>query len=260
MSRAGAFLPLAQLRPGDAFPPLEAAWPARSPAPGLLAVGGALDAATLRRAYAGAIFPWFSPGEPLLWWSTDPRMVLPVQQFRLRRSLRQAIRRFRATPGCELRFDSAFAQVMQACASAPRPGQTGTWITPEMRAAYTDLHAEGAAHSVELWAQGELVAGLYLVSLGRAVFGDSMFTRVRDGSKIALAALVAFCRAHGLPLIDCQQNTAHLASLGAAEMPRARFAAQVAALSQQSAPRWQFEPQLWRELEPPAAVQQQESA
>ena len=240
--------PLAVLAPGDEFPPLSAAWPAHSPAPGLLAVGGALDAATLRRAYAAAVFPWFSPGEPLLWWSTDPRMVLAVERFRLHRSLKRTLQRFRAAPGCEVRFDTAFGQVIRACAGTARAGQSGTWITPGMVAAYEELHAQGLAHSVETWVQGRLVAGLYLVALGRAAFGESMFTRMTDGSKIALAALVAFCRAHGLPLIDCQQNTRHLASLGAAEMPRADFAAQVRHLSAQPGPEWRFAPRLWREL------------
>lgn len=240
--------PLAAIKPGDAFPPLEAAWPADSPAPGLLAVGGALDAATLRRAYAAAIFPWFAPGEPLLWWSPQPRMALAVERFRLHRSLKQALKRFLAAPACEVRFDSAFGRVIRACATVPRPGQSGTWITPQMVAAYEELHAQQLAHSVEVWAGGRLLAGLYLVALGRAVFGESMFTRVTDGSKIALAALVAFCRTHALPLIDCQQNTRHLASLGAAPMPRADFAAQVALLAAQPGPAWRFSPSCWSAL------------
>ena len=125
-------------------------------------------------------------------------------RFRLHRSLKQALKRFLAAPACEVRFDSAFGRVIRACAAVPRPGQSGTWITPQMVAAYEELHAQQLAHSVEVWAEGRLLAGLYLVALGRAVFGESMFTRVTDGSKIALAALVAFCRTHALPLIDCQ--------------------------------------------------------
>lgn len=240
--------PLAILRPGDPFPPLTQAWPAHSPAPGLLAAGGALDTATLRAAYAATVFPWFSPGEPVLWWSPDPRMVLAVERFRLHRSLRRTLKQFRAAPGCHIRFNSAFGAVIRACADMPRPGQSGTWIGPGMVAAYEALHAAGHAHSVETWVNGELVAGLYAVSIGQAVFGESMFTRVSNGSKIALAALVAFCRVHGLPLIDCQQNTAHLASLGAAEMPRADFAAHVARLSAAPAPQWQFDPVYWDAL------------
>ncbi|MDO5624585.1 MAG: leucyl/phenylalanyl-tRNA--protein transferase [Pseudomonadota bacterium] len=242
---------LAVLQPGQAFPPIDAAWDAQSPAPGLVAAGGTLDVPTLRAAYAATIFPWYSEGEPLLWWSPDPRMVLPVSGFRLHRSLRRVLARFRATPGCELRVNTAFDQVMAACAQAPRPGQDGTWISADMRAAYGALHRAGSAHSVETWMHGELVAGLYFVGIGQAVFGESMFTRVPDGSKIALAALVAMCRAQGLPLIDCQQNTQHLAFMGAREMPRAAFAREVARLGAAPAPDWQFETVYWNALLPP---------
>lgn len=239
---------LALLQPGDAFPPLSQAWPQRSPAPGLLAVGGVLDVPTLVAAYSATIFPWFSEGEPLLWWSPDPRMVLDVGRFRLHRSLRRQIQRFRASSACEIRIDSAFDQVIAACAQVRRSGQTGTWIGPEMQAAYRALHRAGHAHSVETWVDGRLVAGLYCVSIGRAVFGESMFTEVSDGSKIALAALVGFSRHHALPLIDCQQVTAHLAFMGAQEMARDAFAAEVAELVPQPAPRWQFEPVYWDEV------------
>ena len=187
-------LPL--LQPGAPFPAADEAWPAQSPAPGLVAVGGALDVPTLRAAYSAGIFPWFSAGEPILWWSTDPRMVLPVAQFRLHRSLRRRVQQFTRDPRCEIRMDGAFAQVMAACAGAPRRGQTGTWIGPAMRAAYEALHTAGHAHSVEVWVDECLVAGLYCVGIGRALFGESMFTTVTDGSKIALAALVAWCRHH----------------------------------------------------------------
>ncbi|WP_333705545.1 leucyl/phenylalanyl-tRNA--protein transferase [Ottowia beijingensis] len=243
---------LALLQPGEPFPPLSQAWPEGSPAPGLIAAGGALDVPTLVAAYTNTIFPWFSEGEPILWWSPDPRMVLQVQQFRLHRSLRKAIQRFRADAACEIRVDTAFDVVIDACAGAWRRGQSGTWIGPEMRAAYAALHRAGHAHSVETWIDGRLCAGLYCVGVGRAVFGESMFTDVPDGSKIALAALVALCRRHGLPLIDCQQNTAHLAFMGAAEMPRADFAAAVQALVPQPAPAWHFEPVYWNALMPPS--------
>lgn len=252
MRRAVKPPPLPLLAPGGPFPPPHQAWPEGSPAPGLLAVGGCLDAPTLLRAYGQGIFPWFGPDEPLLWWCPPRRMVLHTARFRLHRSLRQALRRFARTPGCELRFDSAFAQVMAECASVPRPGQSGTWIVPAMQAAYTELHRQGHAHSVEVWADGQLAAGLYCVNIGRAVFGESMFTRVRDGSKMALAALVAFCRAQGLPLIDCQQNTGHLAFMGAAEMPSADFVAQVRDLAAQPAPRWMFQSVYWDTLLTPA--------
>lgn len=245
--------PLTVLSPGAPFPPTDQAWPAHSAAPGLLAMGGRLDVPTLLRAYAQGIFPWYGADQPLLWWCPPQRMVLRVADFRLHRSLRQTLRRFLNTPGCALRFDSAFAQVMAHCASAPRPGQDGTWIVPAMQAAYTALHQQGHAHSVEVWVHGQLQAGLYCVNLGHAVFGESMFTRITDGSKIALAALVAFCRAKGLPLIDCQQNTAHLAFMGAAEMPGPDFAAQLRQLTPLPAPRWQFQSVYWKTLLPPPA-------
>lgn len=241
---------LALLRAGDAFPPVTQAWPAESPAPGLLAAGGALDVPTLVAAYSNTIFPWFSEGEPILWWSPDPRMVLRVERFRMHRSLRRIIQRFNAADACEIRIDSAFEQVMAACAQVRRPGQSGTWIGPEMHLAYQALHRAGHAHSVETWVDGHLVAGLYCVSIGRAVFGESMFTQVSDGSKIALAALVALCRHHRLPLIDCQQDTPHLAFMGAQPMARADFAAHVAQLVREPAPSWRFEPVYWNEVLP----------
>lgn len=236
------------LQPGDPFPPACAAWPAHSPAPGLVAAGGALNVPSLLAAYGAGLFPWFSAGEPILWWSPDPRMVLAPARFRLHRSLRRRLQRFVQDARCEIRMDSAFDQVITACAQAPRQGQPGTWIGPAMRRAYQALHAAGHAHSVETWVDGRLVAGLYGVGIGRMVFGESMFTTVPDGSKLALAALVAWCRHHGLPLIDCQQQTAHLASLGAAPMPRNAFIEQVQALAGQSAPAWQFKPVYWTEL------------
>jgi len=244
--------PLPWLGPDDPFPPPSSGCGPDSAAPGLLAAGATLDVPRLLQAYAQGIFPWFSAGQPILWWSPDPRMVLPVAEFRLHRSLRRTLQRFRATPGCEVRVDSAFVNVIQACARTPRDGQSGTWIGPAMRAAYAALHRAGHAHSVETWIDGRLCAGLYCVGVGRAVFGESMFTDVPDGSRIALAALVALCRRHGLPLIDCQQNTAHLAFMGAAEMPRADFAAAVQALVPQPAPAWHFEPVYWNALMPPS--------
>jgi leucyl/phenylalanyl-tRNA--protein transferase len=240
---------LALLRPGEPFPPPESAWGPGSPAPGLLAVGGRLDVPTLLAAYRQAVFPWFSEGEPILWWSPDPRMALDVREFRLHRSLRKTLTRFVANPACEIRIDSAFGRVMAHCAAAPRAGQPGTWIVPPMRQAYAELHRAGHAHSVETWIDGQLVAGLYCVALGRAVFGESMFTTVTDGSKLALCALIALCRAHGIPLIDCQQNTPHLAFMGARERSRAWFAAQVEQLAAQPAPAWRagaFDPIYWK--------------
>lgn len=239
------------LKPGDPFPAASRAWDASQPAPGLLAAGGALDTDTLRRAYASGIFPWFSEGQPILWWSTDPRMVLFTDEFRLHRSLRKTVARFVADPRCEVRFDSNFDAVIAACATSDRPGQSGTWIVPPMVAAYRDFHRAGFAHSVETWIDGELVGGLYCVNIGHAVFGESMFTRVPDASKIALAALVAWSRHEGVGMVDCQQNTRHLASLGAREIPRSQFVEQVAHEAARPPVRWQFDPVYWNSILPP---------
>ena len=241
------------LQPGDDFPPVTAGWGRDTPAPGLLAAGGALDVATLKRAYSAGIFPWFGRNEPILWWSIDPRMVLHTQRFKLHPSLRKTLNRFRMDSQCEIRIDSAFSQVIHACSTSARAGQSGTWIVPDMVRAYQALHEAGCAHSVETWVGGELMGGLYAVSMGKAVFGESMFAKATDASKIALAALVGFCRAHDIAMIDCQQNTRHLASLGAAEMPRADFLKQVGQGLAQAAPLWEFQPQYWDELMPQAA-------
>lgn len=230
---------------GQAFPPVECAWGPQSPAPGLLAAGGSLNVATLLQAYRGGIFPWYSAGQPVLWWSPNPRMVLPVAHFRLHRSLKKAIQRFRQTPGCLVSMDRAFAEVIRHCAGTPRAGQNGTWIVPDMVAAYEALHQAGYAHSVETWMDGQLVGGLYCVHVGGMVFGESMFAHRTDASKIALSALVGFCRAQGMDLIDCQQNTSHLASLGAAELPRPDFVAAVAERIARPSAEWHFSPLYW---------------
>jgi leucyl/phenylalanyl-tRNA--protein transferase len=177
-------------------------------------------------------------------------MVLQTADFRLHASLRKTLQKFIRNPKAEIRIDTAFAQVIRACAHAPRSGQSGTWIVADMQAAYIDLHAAGLAHSVETWLDGELVGGLYCVALGRAVFGESMFTRQPDASKIALAALVALCRCNHIQMIDCQQNTRHLASLGAKEIPRAQFAAYVARSQSQPAAAWTFAPVYWNAVLP----------
>jgi leucyl/phenylalanyl-tRNA--protein transferase len=214
----------------------------------LLAAGGALDIHTLVEAYSMGIFPWFSQGQPVLWWSPDPRMVLKTADFKLHRSLRKTLKRFVATPGCSVRFDTAFDAVITACATKPREGQPGTWIVPEMIEAYRALHRAGHAHSVETWVLGELVGGLYCVNLGGAVFGESMFAHMSDASKIALSALVGFCTENGIDMIDCQQNTEHLASLGAREISRAEFTRQLSHNVPKSPPRWQFEPLYWNRM------------
>jgi len=228
------------------LPPTSEALGAGSDAPGLLAAGGSITHRRLEEAYRCGVFPWYGAGQPVLWWSPDPRMVLPVGEFRLSRSLRKSITRFAAEPECELRIDHALRRVMQACAEVPRDGQDGTWIMPEMIDAYA---AWASVHSFETWVGGELVGGLYGVSLGRMFFGESMFSRRTDASKIALAALVCFCRAHAIDLIDCQQRTGHLASLGAREIPRAEFERLVAArVAKPSVHEWTYDPAHWKRL------------
>ena len=176
------------------LPPTQRAMGADDEAPGLLAAGGRVTPQRLEEAYRHGVFPWFSPGQPTLWWSPDPRMVLPLAEFRIAHSLRKTLRRFMRSPGCEIRIDSAFERVMLACANTPREGQRGTWILPTMVDAYTRWHRAGRVHSVETWVDGELVGGLYGVSIGRMFFGESMFAHATDASKIALCALVALDR------------------------------------------------------------------
>jgi leucyl/phenylalanyl-tRNA---protein transferase len=236
------------------FPPSSRALGPGSDAPGLLAAGGDLSPQRLRAAYARGIFPWYGADQPILWWAPDPRMVLQTRHFRLTRSLRKTIARFARTPGCEIRIDSATPAVLRACAEAPREGQTGTWILPEMQAAYARWAQEGSVHSVETWMDGELVGGLYGVHLGRMFFGESMFMRRSDASKIALAALVCLCRARGIAWIDCQQNTRHLASMGAFEVPRPAFETHLAQTTGAACPGpWAFHPGLWDLLQAESA-------
>ncbi len=239
---------LAWLEPGEPFPEPRGAWGSDSQAPGLLAAGGTLDVATLLAAYSQGIFPWFSDGQPILWWSPDPRMVLRPKNFRLHRSLRKEVQKFMRTSMCEIRIDSAFDLVIQTCASKSRQGQAGTWIVPAMVQAYMALHRAGFAHSIETWIDGELQGGLYCIAIGRAVFGESMFTHKPNASKIALTALVALCKANQVEMIDCQQNTQHLASLGASEIPRLNFMEHIAASQQHDALDWHFSPLYWQHV------------
>jgi leucyl/phenylalanyl-tRNA--protein transferase len=204
---------------GTPFPPVERAL--RDPN-GLLAAGGDLSPARLLEAYRHGIFPWFNADDPILWWSPDPRMVLFPQEFKISRSLRKTLRNRQY----EVRADTAFEQVMRACA-APRDGHHGTWIHDEMIAAYSALHRMGHAHSIETWIAGELVGGLYGMAIGRMFYGESMFSRRSDASKIALAHLAAQLARWNFGMIDCQMNTRHLASLGAREIPRAEFIARL---------------------------------
>jgi leucyl/phenylalanyl-tRNA---protein transferase len=205
---------------GDApFPPVSKALVSPN---GLLCAGGDLTPERLIDAYRRGIFPWFSDGDPILWWSPDPRMVLFPDELRVSRSLRKAVERGLY----ETRFDTAFRSVIEQC-SAPRDRQAGTWIVPQMIDAYTRLHELGFAHSVESWRDGDLVGGLYGISLGNVFFGESMFSRADDASKVALVKLVERLKAQECRMIDCQQATPHLASLGAREIPRKAFAQRV---------------------------------
>jgi len=217
--------------------------------PGLVAAGGELTPARLDEAYRKGIFPWFSEGQPVLWWSPDPRMVLLPAEFKLARSLRKAIRQFLATPGARIRIDSATRRVITSCATVAREGETGTWIVAEMIDAYAAWHALGRVHSFETWIDGELAGGLYGVAIGRMFFGESMFARRTDASKIALAALVAFCRAHAIETIDCQQKTPHLASLGGREIARGEFQRRLRdAVTLSDVADWSYDLRLWEEL------------
>lgn len=217
-STATIFRPMIPwLRGDEPFPPLTAALGEPN---GLLAAGGKLTSERLLDAYRQGIFPWYAPGEPILWWSPDPRMVLFPAEFRISRSLSRTLRRGQY----EVRLDTAFAAVIRACAETPRAGQGGTWITTEMQHAYSRLYELGWAHSVETWVEGRLVGGLYGIAIGRMFFGESMFTRATDASKIAAAHLARFLESRGFGMIDCQMKTAHLASLGAREIPRRDFA------------------------------------
>lgn len=197
-------------------------------APGLLAAGADLSPQRLLMAYQHGIFPWFSEGQPILWWSTDPRMVLMTANFHITDSLRKTLRKVERSRNeggrWQVRFDSAFEQVMRNCA-APRRDGPGTWISEDIIAGYTGLHRMGYAHSAEVWLDGELVGGAYGVCIGRMFYGESMFARVTDASKIALSYLVRFLHEQGVSMIDCQQQTGHLASLGASPIPRAQFLA-----------------------------------
>ncbi len=208
------------------FPNVSEALTDADGAPGLLAAGGDLSPRRLLEAYRQGIFPWFSEGQPILWWSTDPRMVLYTDRLVITRSFKKTLRKVHASAisdqRWQIRFDTAFEQVMRACAE-PRGDTTGTWISEDIISGYCALHRMGHAHCSECWFDGELVGGAYGVSIGRMFYGESMFARVNDASKIALAYLVHFLKTNGVELIDCQQETSHLASLGAMPISRTEF-------------------------------------
>lgn len=212
------------LGPHDLFPPVDMA---REEMGGLLAVGGGLQPDRLLEAYRQGIFPWGTVDGLPLWYSPDPRMVLFPEEFRLTRSLRKTLRARKFA----VRFDTDFAGVMAACATTPREGQDGTWITPEMKEAYCRLHELGWAHSVESYEGDTLVGGLYGLAIGRMFYGESMFSRRTDASKVAFAHLVRYLVSNQLGMIDCQMHTDHLASLGAREIPRDAFLTRLSALT-----------------------------
>ena len=228
------FMPLTWVDHDEPLPPPTAAL---SDPPGLLAAGRDLSALRLLEAYRQGIFPWYRQGQPVLWWSPDPRMVLFLDEFKLTRSLTKTLRKVHREGRWTVSMDTDFAAVMRACAE-PRPDQDGTWITPAIVSAYVGLHRMGHAHSVEVREDGALIGGLYGVSIGRMFFGESMFARRTDASKCALATLVWLLKGLGFSVIDCQQATAHLASLGARAIPRESFLEHVTRLAAQPAPDW----------------------
>ncbi len=219
-------IPLLGAHPDSPFPPARRAL--REP-DGLLAAGGDLSPARLLNAYRHGIFPWFSEGQPILWWCPDPRLVFDTAGFRLSSRFRRTLRR---SPWV-LRADTAFDAVMHACAQAPRPGQDGTWIGAEMLSAYGELHRLGHAHSVEVWSGGRLAGGIYGVAVGRMFFGESMFSAQSGGSKAALAGLLRALAGWGWPLLDAQVENPHLLTLGARRLPRADFLQRVVDLAAQ---------------------------
>ena len=237
--------------PNDPLPDTHLAWPPGSDAPGLLAAGGELTPERLTQAYGRGIFPWYSQNQPILWWSPPSRMVLHVNEFKVSRSLRKTLVRFRRSLNCEVRIDSDFRRVISLCAHTKREGQRGTWIVDEMIDAFCHLHDLGIAHSVETWIDGELVGGLYGVGFGRMFFGESMFSLRTDASKIALAGLVSFCAEGRVPLIDCQMYTEHLTSLGGRELSRREFEAHIALhVNAPAITHWAYHPAMWAHVLP----------
>mgnify|MGYP006268523511 CR=1 FL=1 len=208
---------------------------------GLIALSDEINPQRLIQAYQQGIFPWYSEGQPVLWWFTSPRMVLNPENFIVSHSLRKKIKQILRDPDWEIRVDSAFADVIRACANSPRKGQEGTWITTEIQESYQALHQQGIAHSIETWYQDKLVGGLYGVNLGEMFFGESMFSSASNASKIALAALTAMCINVGIPLIDCQQQTQHLTSMGGQLIDKSQFIQTIKGLVKKISPKWQFD-------------------
>ena len=238
---------LTWIEPSDPLPPTDRALTIDEGANGLLAAGADLSPQRLTEAYQKGIFPWFSKGEPVLWWTPSPRMVLMLDEFKVSKSLRKTIGRVLADSSIEIRCDDDFVSVMRACAE-PRDGQSGTWISEPMIAAYQALHRAGHAHSIEVFREGRQIGGLYCVTFGKMVFGESMFARERDASKLALAALVAWLKQQQAVVIDCQQRTDHLASLGGREIERSDFEAHLHRLTQLDELPWRSSPPCKQDL------------
>ena len=238
--------PIPWVEPHQALPAPQTAWGPASLVPGLLVASRDIGAERLLEAYRMGVFPWYAENQPVLWWYPSPRMVLRTNEFRFHRSLRKWVAHGLASGDLSIRFDHDFEAVIQACATARRRTQSSTWIMPELIDAYVDLHREGYAHSVETWWQDQRIGGLYCVNVGRMVFGESMYSTTPNASKAALAALVAFCSLHGMGMIDCQQETEHLALMGARPIPASDFAAEVASRMCEPAPPWTFVPEMWQ--------------
>ena len=248
MTRTSSAIPMIRL--GEPLPKPNSAMGPDSAYPGLVAASQDLSASRLIEAYQQGIFPWYSPGQPILWWSTDPRMVLPVSEFKLHRSFKKTLGKTISQGRLDIKIDQNFDEVVRLCAESKRPGQSGTWILPEMMVAYRELHQRGKAHSVECWLDGNLVGGLYCVAIGKAVFGESMFSLQSDASKIALAALICFCRQHGIASIDCQQQTPHLKFMGACPISRQVFLTDLMISTLLQPPKWDFLPVYWNHILP----------
>lgn len=217
---------------------------------GLIALTESISTQRLIEAYRQGIFPWYSRPGPVMWWCTSPRMVLETSKFKVSQSLKKTIRAVLLNPSWEIRVDCAFKEVIQACANSPRNGEVGdTWITPAIIEYYGELHQMGLAHSVETWYDGQLVGGLYGVNLGKMLYGESMFTRVNNASKLALAALCAWCVQVGIRYIDCQQETSHLASLGASPLPQDYFLNWLESQIDLPAPLWNWDKSVLLEIQ-----------
>ena len=228
------------LKPSDPFPNPRTASDSHPEVPGLVAASDDLSVQQLERAYQQGIFPWYSKGQPVLWWSPNPRMVLVPQELNISRSFKKTLRQFINDADYEIRVDFDFHETILACATQNRPQQNGTWITHAIIQAYSQLHANNQAHSVEVFFKNRRIGGLYVVNLGAMVFGESMFSRQSDASKIALAALCAFCIESQIGLIDCQQETLHLSSMGGRPIPRNDFLDYIERAKGLKSPVWNF--------------------